>query len=116
MYNAAARGDVAAVQDYLIADASCVSLAYYGYHCTPPTPACIAIFAMLISCSIRGTALHYAADQGRVDVVQLLLSCNAAVDARDNKYRPYHCIGDKQTLLILCCNAIMIFTPDFPFL
>ena len=46
---------------------------------TPPTSACIAIFAMLISCSISYTPLHWASSHGHVAVVQLLLSCNAAV-------------------------------------
>ena len=89
IHNAAERGDVAAVQDYLIADASCVNQpGRFRYDCTPPTPACIAVFAMLISCSIRQTPLHEAARLGRVDVVQLLLSCNAAVDAKGHRYRP----------------------------
>ncbi len=46
------------------------------------------------------TPLHYAAQVGFVDVVQLLLSCNPAVDARNYWYRPYHCIVDENTLLI----------------
>ncbi len=82
---------MAAVQDYLILDARCVNRPdgdYYGCNRTLPAPACIAIFAMLISCSIRRTPLHYAAIQGFVDVVQLLLSCNAAVDARASRYSP----------------------------
>ncbi len=119
IYNAAERGDVAAVQDYLIADASCVKQpdGSYGRHdCTPPTPACIAVFAILISCSIRRTALHSAASNGRVDVVQLLLSCNAAVDAKDEQYRPYHCIVDENTSLIFYCIVPLIFAPDFLFL
>ena len=41
-----------------------------------------------------------AAFKGQVAVVQLLLSCNAAVDARDSRYRPYHRIADENTLLI----------------
>jgi ankyrin repeat protein len=49
---------------------------------------------MLISCSIRQTALHKAAYNGRVEVLQLLLSYNAAVDARAREYRPCHCIVD----------------------
>jgi hypothetical protein len=93
IHKAAERGDVAAVQDYLTADASCVNQrCEYRYGWTPPTPACIAIFATLISCSIRRTPLHCAAEHGHVDVMQLLLSCNAAVNARDKEYRPYHCI------------------------
>jgi hypothetical protein len=61
----------------------------------------------LISCSFSDcTPLHLAASNSEydyVDVVQLLLSCNAAVDARDRRYRPYHCIVDSNALLILCC-------------
>jgi hypothetical protein len=34
IHKAAERGDIAAVQDYLIADASCVH--FYRYDCTPP--------------------------------------------------------------------------------
>ena len=57
-----------------------------------------------------------AADKGHVAVVQLLLSCNAAVDARNNMYRPYHHIADENTLLILCCIVPVIFASDFLFL
>ena len=42
---AAERGDVAAVQDYLIADASCVEQCGYKCDWTPPSVACIVIFA-----------------------------------------------------------------------
>ena len=62
------------------------------------------------------TPLHRAASNGHVAVVQLLLSCNAAVDARDNMYRPYHRIADENTLLILCCIVPVIFASDFLFL
>jgi hypothetical protein len=96
---------VAAVQDYLIADASCVNQpdSWGRYDCTLPTPACIAIFAKLISCSIRRTPLHWAASEGRVDVVQLLLSRNAAVDARANRYRPRRCM-----LMIIHCSFCVV--------
>ncbi len=40
------------------------------------------------------TALHTAADEGHLDIVQLLLSCNADVDALDGWYRPYAFIVD----------------------
>jgi hypothetical protein len=103
IHKAAERGDVAAVQDYLIADASCVKQVdgdYFRCDLTPPSAACSAIFAMLISCSIRRTPLHWAAGEGHVAVVQLLLSSNATVDARNRLYRPYHRIADENTLLI----------------
>jgi hypothetical protein len=48
--------------------------------------------------------------------MQLLLSCNAAVNARDKEYRPYHCIVDENILLISCCVVPLIFAPDFLFL
>ena len=57
---------------------------------------------LLISCSFSQTRpLHLAAQEGHVEVAQLLLSCNAAVDAMDNEYLPYSCIVDKITQLIL---------------
>ena len=117
IHKAAERDDAAAVRDYLILDASCTNKPdEYKYDCMLPTPACIAIFAMLISCSIRRTPLHWAASHGHIDVVQLLLSCNAAVDARDFLYRPYLCIVDESTLLIFCCVAplILLLISFFP--
>jgi len=81
IHEAAKRGDMAAVQDHLIADASCLnqpessSFCFsFRYDWTSPTPACTAVFAMLTSFSIRRTALHMAASEGHVHVVQLLLS------------------------------------------
>ena len=62
------------------------------------------------------TPLHYAASIGRVEVAQLLLSCNAAVDARTSGYRPYRCIADENTFLIFCCIVPLIFAPDTLFL
>jgi hypothetical protein len=113
IHKAAERGNVATVQDYLIADASCMDQPdgqWIRYNLTPPSPACIAVFAMLISscvyviwpdsCSFsKNTPLHCAASQGHVAVVQLLLSCNAAVDARAQLYGSYsdHCIVDENT-------------------
>ena len=45
----------------------------------------------VISCSFSNrTPLYEAARYGRISVVQLLLSCNAAVDARNREYLPYH--------------------------
>ncbi len=70
---------------------------------TPPTPACIPVFAILISSLIRWHPIHIAASEGHVDVVQLLLLCNAAVDARFGGYRNHHCIVDENASLIFCC-------------
>ena len=85
IHKASEQGDFAAVQDYFLLDASCVNQ-LDGQRCdwTLPSPACTAVFAMLISCSFSNRyPLHYAALEGRVAVVQLLLSCNAAVDVRN---------------------------------
>ncbi len=77
------------MQDYLLADASFVAERDgSGYSFTLPAPARIAMYAMLISCTSSSTALHHAACSGRVDVVQLLLSCNAAINARGRRFRP----------------------------
>ncbi len=58
-------------------------------------------YLLLIFCSFSySTPLHLAAYLGRVKIVKLLLLCNAAVDARDREYCPYHCIVDKNALLI----------------
>jgi hypothetical protein len=75
------------------------------------------LYLLLILCSFSDkTPLHYAALDGRVEVAQLLLSCNAAVDARDQVYRPYLCIADENTFLIFCCIVPLIFAPDTLFL
>jgi hypothetical protein len=42
IHEVARRGDIAAVQDYLIADASCVNQTTGWYDWTPPTPAFVA--------------------------------------------------------------------------
>jgi hypothetical protein len=60
IHKAAERGDVAAVQDYLIADASCAGeLGFYRYDWTPPTPACNSEFAILISCFHFGFPMDF---------------------------------------------------------
>ena len=56
---------------------------FFGYALLIFSVLCL-LNLLLIFCSLRNqSALHYAAEHGRVEVVQLLLSCNAAVDARD---------------------------------
>jgi hypothetical protein len=72
---------------------------------------------LVISCSFSdATYVHLASCEDRIAVVQLLLSCNAAVDARDSEYRPYHRIADENALLFLCCIVPVIFASDFLFL
>ncbi len=67
------------------------------------------LYLLLIFCSFSDwTPLHYAALKGRVEVVQLLLSCNAAIDTKDNGYRPYRCAVDQNRFLIFCCIAHLI--------
>jgi hypothetical protein len=92
IHKAAERGDVAAVLDHLIADASCVEqLGSNECVSMPPSAVCIAIFARTIYFSFSNqTPLHCAALGGHITIVQLLLSYNAAVDARTSEYLPYH--------------------------
>ena len=107
IHDAAERGDLAAVQDFLIADAGLVNEKARVFADTVGTAQSrlllhALLHLLLISCSFSQTGpLHLAARHGHVEVAQLLLSCNAAVDARDYEYRPYSCIVDKITVLIL---------------
>ena len=72
---------------------------------------------LLIACFVSDyTPLHLTVDDGHVEVVKLLLSCNAAVDARDQVYRPYRCVVDEISYLIFCRNVPLIFAPDTLFL
>ena len=91
VHDAVKQGDVNVVQDYLIADVSC--------QCG--------------SCSFnKWTPLHIAASEGHIEIVQLLLSCNAAVDARDTGYRPYSCITFVEKCVanfVLCCVSYICF-------
>jgi ankyrin repeat protein len=119
IHKAAERGDIVLVQDYLIADASRVNKpgAFHPkYDCTLRTPACTAASALLIPFSNRNTPLHCAARCGRIEVVQLLLSCNADVDARNSMYRPHHCISDEHASLIFCWVVRLIFASHSMFL
>ncbi len=113
IFAAAELGDIAVVQDYIIADASCVSeLVRHHYPnlyepLDAPTSACISLFAKLISCSIRTTpldvlekTLRHANEANYPNIVQLLLSCNVDVDTRNDEYHPYAFIVDEDALLI----------------
>ena len=85
IHDAAFFGDVAAVQDYLIADPSCVNkrgLYISSSSCTP---------------------LHSAASRGRAGVAELLLSCHADIDAKSDGYRPPPLLVDSNTFLMFCC-------------
>jgi ankyrin repeat protein len=82
------------VQDYLIADASCVNCSFS-----------------------QQTPLHIAASEGHIEIVQLLLSCNAAIDARDFLYFcPTPALLIENALLMFCCVAPLTFASDFLFL
>jgi hypothetical protein len=75
------------------------------------------LYLLLILCSFSDwTPLHYAALDGHVEVVQLLLSCNAAIDTKDSGYRPYRCVVDEITLPVFCCIVPLVFAPDTLFL
>jgi ankyrin repeat protein len=104
IHEAAFFGDVAAVQDYLIADASCVNKRDrpYRYDWTLYTPACFILFVTLLSCS-SATPLHSASSRGRAGIVELLLLCHADIDAKDDGYRPTPLLVDSNTILMFCC-------------
>ncbi len=93
---------------------------YRPYPCivddsTLPIFCCIVpLHFLLISCCFRNaTPLHSAAFKGHVEIVQLLLSRKAAVDASDSQYRPYPCIVDDNTLPISCRIVLWMFNPNF---
>jgi ankyrin repeat protein len=73
---------------------------------------------LLISCSFsKQTPLHIAASEGHIEIVQLLLSSNAAIDARDFRYfltTPALLI--ENALLMFCCVAPLTFASHFLFL
>jgi ankyrin repeat protein len=97
VHDAVQRGEVNVVQDYLIADASCVNCSFSKQKTWPP--------------------LHIAASEGHIEIVQLLLSCNAAIDARDFRYfYPTPALLIENALLMLCCVAPLTFAFDFLFL
>jgi hypothetical protein len=74
---------------------------------------------LLISFSFsKWTPLHVAASEGHIEIVQLLLSCNATIDARDFRYfcsTPALLIENAQ-LLMFCCVAPLTFASHFLFL
>jgi hypothetical protein len=78
---------------------------------------CHCYFLLIFRSFSNQTPLHLAVDCGHVDVAQLLLSCNAAVDARAIiGCRLYPCGVDENTLHIFCCIVPLIFASDFLFL
>ena len=93
---AAGRGDVDAVEDYLIADVRCLEEripdSVEKYECTPSAPACISTFALLLTLCSISTPLHVSASGGHVEVCDLLLSCNADVHAKDCEYNAHRCM------------------------
>ena len=91
------------MQDYLIADTSCVNCSFS-----------------------QQTPLHIAASEGHIEIVQLLLSCNAAIDATQRKdddrgsgymyFSPTPAFLIENALLMFCCVAPLPFASDFLFL
>jgi hypothetical protein len=101
---------MAAVQDYLIADASCVGERDERYDWTHSAPARVPVFSLLIYCSIsEQNPLHWSALGGHVEACKLLLSEKADVHARDKKYHPCPCMRFWNALLISC--SIREYTP-----
>ncbi len=93
---AAARGDVDAVEDYVIADVRCLDERIPGgdekYDCTASAPACISTLALLLTfCSIS-TPLHDSASGGHVEACVLLLLCNADIQATNCEYNSHRCM------------------------
>ncbi len=93
---AAGRGDVDAVEDYFIADELCLEERIPDgdekYDCTASAPARISTLALLLTfCSIS-TALHDAASGGHVESCELLLSCNADIEATNCEYSAHRCM------------------------
>jgi ankyrin repeat protein len=128
LHEAASNGHVAVVQLLLSCNAAvdAKNVTYRPYHRIVDENALLFFccidnlclwYSLLISCCFSCfsgvTPLHGAASNGHVAVVQLLLSCNATVDAKNVTYRPYHRIVDENALLFLCCVVPVIFSSDF---
>jgi ankyrin repeat protein len=62
------------------------------------------------------TPMHYASYGGHADIAQMLLSYNAAVDARTSEYLLYHRIVDENASMNLRWNNSLEFTSDFLYL
>ena len=103
----AESGDVADVQDRLLADASCLqSISYLNktpLHCSAYRGH-FHVTELLLSCNadlsalnqFDQTPLHESALMGHIHVAQLLLSCNADVNAKDHShFYPVHGAASK---------------------